>query len=99
MRTTVDNVESRDGENERLLGTREVSKVNIKRNTLITSSSLGNSKRNTENGISTELTLVGSTIKLDEEIINGLLFGNSNLGFNELGANDIVNIGNSLKDT
>jgi hypothetical protein len=99
MRTTVDNVESRNGENERLLGTREISKVNVERDTLITSSSLGNSKRDTEDGVGTKLTLVGSTIELDEEVINSLLFGNGDLGINELGANNIVNIGNSLEDT
>jgi len=99
MRTTVDNVESRNGKNERLLGTREISKVNVERDTLITSSSLGNSKRDTKDGISTELTLVGSTIELDEEVINSLLFGNGDLGINELRTNDIVNIGNSLEDT
>jgi len=73
--------------------------VNVERDTLITSSSLGNSERDTEDGVSTELTLVGGTIELDEKLINSLLFGNGDLGINELRANDIVNIGNSLEDT
>jgi hypothetical protein len=99
VRTTVNNVESRDGENERLLGTRKVSKVNVKRDTLITSSSLTNSERNTQNGVSTEVALVGSTIELDKEIINGLLFSNGNLGINQSGADDVVDVSNGLKNT
>jgi hypothetical protein len=99
VRTTVDDVESRDGENERLLGTREVSEVNVERDTLISGSSLGDSERDTEDSVSTELTLVGGTVESDEEIINLLLFSDGELGFNKLGTNDVVNVSNGLEDT
>lgn len=66
---------------------------------LLGGSSLGHGHRDTENGVGTELALVGSTIKLDQEVINGLLVGDVEVLLDESGGNDIVDVGNSLVDT
>jgi hypothetical protein len=99
MRTTVDDIEGRDGEDKRLLGTGKVGKVDVERDTLLTSSGLGNGEGNTKDGVGTELTLVGGTIKLDEEVINGLLFSDIDLGVDQSGSNDSVDVVNGLEDT
>jgi hypothetical protein len=99
MGTTVDNVESGDGENERTLGVGKIGDMGIERNTLVTSTSLSNSKRDTKDGVSTKLVLVLSTVKLEEELINSLLVGDGDLGLNKSGGNGLVNVLNSLENT
>jgi hypothetical protein len=99
MGTTVDNVESGDGENERTLGVGKIGDMGIERNTLVTSTSLSNSKRDTKDGVSTKLVLVLSTVKLEEELINSLLVSDGDLGLNKSGGNGLVNVLNSLENT
>jgi hypothetical protein len=99
MGTAVDNVESRNGENERTLGVGKIGDMGIERNTLVTSTSLGNSKRDTKDGVSTKLVLVLSTVKLEKELINSLLVGDGDLGLNKSRGNGLVNVLNSLENT
>lgn len=66
---------------------------------LLSSSSLGNSQTDTKNGVGTELGLVWGSIKPEEELVNSGLVLDVDLGLNELGGNDGVDVGNSLCDT
>lgn len=66
---------------------------------LLSSCSLGNSQRDTKNGICTELSLVWSSIKLDQEIVNLGLVLNVNVLLDERWANDVVDVCNSLENT
>jgi hypothetical protein len=70
--------------------------VLVKWNLLISSTSTGNSKGNTKNGVSTELALVWSTVKVDKEVINSLLVLNIKVGGNKSWSNGLVNVFNSL---
>lgn len=66
---------------------------------LVSGSSFGNSHRNSENGVSTKFTLVGSSIKFDEEIIDGFLVGDVELGSNQSWCDDLDNVLNSSENT
>ena len=66
---------------------------------LLCSSSLSNSQRDTQDGISTKLSLVGSVVKLFQERIDSGLVSNIEVLLNESRSNDVVDIGNSLSDT
>lgn len=66
---------------------------------LLSGTSLGNGQRDTKDGVGAQLGLVGSAIKLDEEVINGLLVLDVNVLLDELRANDGVDVLNSLQDT
>lgn len=96
---TVDDVESRDRKNEGLLGASQVSQVDVERNTLLASTSLGNSKGNTEDGVSTKLALVLGTIELDHEFVNGLLVSDGDVGLNQSRADNLVDVLDGLQDT
>lgn len=99
VRTTVDNVHGRGGEDVRSLDTAELSEVLVERDTLLTGTSLGNGDRDTEDGVGTELALVGSAVKLDEEVIDLLLRSDRDAGLDELGGDDVVDVVDSLVDT
>lgn len=71
----------------------------VERNTLLRSSSLSYGNGNTEDGVCTELALVGGAVELDEEIIDVLLRGDGKAGLDEFRSDNVVNIGNSLGDT
>lgn len=60
---------------------------------------LGDSHRDTEDGVGTELALVGGTIEVDEELIDLLLVGDVELGLDELGGDNVVDVGDGLGDT
>jgi hypothetical protein len=66
---------------------------------LLSSTSLGNGQRDTKDGVGAQLGLVGGAIKLDEEVIDGLLVLDIDVLLDELGANDGVDVLNSLQDT
>jgi hypothetical protein len=66
---------------------------------LVSGSGLRDSHGDTEDGVSTELALVGGTVKLDEQVINLLLGGDGDLGVNQSGGNDLVDVLDSVKDT
>ena len=66
---------------------------------LLGSSSLGNSQGDTKDGVGAQLGLVWGAIELDEEVVNGLLVLDIDVLLDELGANDGVDVLNSLQDT
>jgi hypothetical protein len=66
---------------------------------LLSSGSLGNSQRHTKDGVGTKLSLVWSSIKLDQEIIDFRLIFDINVLLDECWANDLVDVGNGLGDT
>ncbi len=107
MGTSVDNVERRDRQRKlgiRLSS--ELSNVLIERNSLskliqstrvfatnlFSSSSATGSKRNSKNRIGTKLGLVGGSIEVDHKGVDLLLVGNVNLGIDEGGCDDSVDV-------
>ena len=60
---------------------------------------MGNSHGDTEDGVGTELSLVVGSVKLDEEVIDLLLGGDGDLGVDQSGGNDAVDVVNGLENT
>ena len=59
---------------------------------LVSGSGLRDSHGDSEDGVSTELALVGGTVELDEEVINLLLGGDGELGVDQSRGNDLVDV-------
>ena len=97
--STVDDVEGGDGEHVRRLDAGEVREVLVEGDALLGGGSLSNRDRDTEDGVSTELALVGGAIELDQEVVNLLLLGDLELGLDQLWANNVVDVGDGLRDT
>ena len=96
MRTTVDDVESGSWKDVGWLDASELSKVLVKGDTLLNSSSLSDSNTDAEDGVGSELTLVRGTVELDKEIIDILLSGDLKARLDQLRANNVVDIGDGL---
>lgn len=92
MRATVDDVERGAGEDVRLLNTGERGNVGVEREALVGGTGLSDSHGDTEDGVGAELALVGGAVKLDEEVIDLLLRGDGELGLDEGGADDLVDV-------
>lgn len=60
---------------------------------------LSNGNRDTKDGIGTKVTLVGCTVKLDEEVINILLLGDLEAGLDKLRGDDLVDVCNGCRYT
>ena len=71
----------------------------VEGDTLLRGSGLSSSDGNTEDGVSTELALVGGTVELDQEVVNLLLLGDLELGLDQLWADDVVDVRNGLENT
>lgn len=71
MGATIEDVHEGNRENVRLLGAGQVGDVGVQRDTLLSSGSLGDGHGDTEDGVGSELGLVGSAIKLVKEAVNG----------------------------
>jgi hypothetical protein len=99
VRTTVQDVLEGNGEDIGLLGTGEVGDVSVERDTLLSSTSLCDSQTDTEDGISTEVGLVGSSVKLVEELVNLGLVLHIDVLLDQSGANGLVNVLDGLEDT
>ena len=95
---TVDDVEAGSGEDEGGLDTGEVSEVLVEGNALLGGGSLRDGDGNTEDGVSTELALVGGTVELDQEVVDLLLLGDLETGLDELGRDRVVDVGDGLED-
>ena len=95
----VEDVHEGNGKDIGLLGSGKVRDVGVQRNALLSSTSLGNSQGNTEDGVGTELGLVGSTIELVEESINSGLVLDINVLLDQSRSNDSVDVLNSLGNT
>lgn len=99
VRATVDDVHGGGGENVRALDTGKSSNVLVEGNAVLLSTGLGNGDGDTEDGVGTELGLVGGAVKLDEEVVDGLLVSDLEARLDELGSDDVVDVGNGLGDT
>lgn len=97
--TTVQDVLEGDGEDIGLLGTGKVGDVSVERDTLLSSTSLGNGQADTEDGVGTKVLLVGRAVELVQELVNlGLVFDVEVLlddGRSDL----LVDVGDGLGDT
>lgn len=66
---------------------------------LLGSGSLGNSQRDAEDGIGAQLTLVRGAVELVQELVDLWLVLDVEVGLDEGGADDLVDIGHGLGDT
>ena len=66
---------------------------------LLSSGSLGDSERDTKNGVSAKLSLVWSSIELDQEFIDFGLILNIDVLLDKSWTNSLVDVGNGLGDT
>jgi hypothetical protein len=99
MRTTIDDVECGSWKDVRWLDASELGQVLVEGDTLLNSSGLSDSNTDAKNGVSSELTLVRGTVELDEEVIDVLLGGDLEARLNQLGGNNVVDIGDGLRNT
>ena len=98
--TSVDDVESGDG-HDNLLATvsGQVSNVTVERDTLAGSTGPEDGHGDTEDGVGTILGLVDSSIQLDEELVNGDLVLDIDVGGDQSGSEVLVDVLDSLEDT
>lgn len=96
---TVQDVLEGNGQDEGLLGSGKVGDVSVEGNTLLSGGSLGNGQRDTEDGVGTELALVGGTIELVQELVDLGLLLNIEVLLDEGGANDVVDVLDGIEDT
>lgn len=73
--------------------------MGVQGDALLSGTGLGDSQTDTKDGVGAKLGLVGSSIKLDEECIDGALVLDVQAGLDQLGADDGVDILDSLQDT
>lgn len=96
---TVEDVHEGNGKDVGLLGAGKVGDVSVEGDTLLSSGSLGDGHGDTEDGVGTELGLVGGTVKLVHELVDGALVLDVEVLLDESGSNDIVDVGDGLEDT
>ena len=99
MRTTVQDVLEGDGEDIGLLGSGEVGDVSVEGNALLSSTSLGNGQADTQDGVGTEVGLVGGAIQLVEELVDLGLVLHINVLLDEGRANGLVDVLDGLENT
>lgn len=99
MGATVQDVLEGNREDVGLLGTGEVGDVSVERDTLLSSTSLGDSQADTQDGVGTQVVLVGGTIELVEELIDLGLVLDIQVLLDDGRANLVVDIGDGLQDT
>ena len=73
--------------------------MSVERDTLLSSTSLGNGQADTEDGVSTEFRLVGSSIKLVEELVDLGLVLDIKVLLDDGAGNDLVDVLDSREDT
>jgi len=71
--------------------------VAVQRDALGNGAGLAHSHRDAEDSVGAQLALVVGAVEFEHKLINFLLLGN--ILTNERRRNDVINIGNSLKDT
>ena len=115
MLTAVDDVERGAGEDVGLGDAGELGEVGVEgealycqicrilmyagKTHLLSGSGLGNGHGDGKDGVGAELGLVGGAVKLDHEVVNLLLRGDGELGLDQGGGNDRVDIVDGLEDT
>lgn len=99
VRATVKNVEEGNGQNVGLGGASQRGNVLVERDTLLTGTGSGSGDGDTEDGVGTELGLVLGSVELEEELVKGSLVLDVELGVNNGGGNDLVDVLDGLKNT
>ena len=99
MGATVQDVLEGNREDVGLLGTGEVGDVSVERDTLLSSTSLGDSQADTQDGVGTQVVLVGGAIELVEELVDLGLVLDIQVLLDDGRANLVVDIGDGLQDT
>jgi hypothetical protein len=96
---TVDDVHEGNGENVGLLGAGKVADVGVERDTLLGGGGLGHGHGDTEDGVGTNLGLVGGAIELVKESVDGGLVLDVKVLLDEGRGNDLVDVGDGLGHT
>ena len=99
MGATVQDVLEGNREDVGLLGTGEVGDVSVERDALLSSTSLGDSQADTQDGVGTQVVLVGGAIELVEELVDLGLVLDIQVLLDDGRANLLVDIGDGLQDT
>lgn len=99
MRTTIDNIECGSRKDVGWLDASELGKVLVEGDILLNSSGLSDSNTDAKDGVSSEFTLVRSTVELDEEVIDVFLGGDLKARLDQLRGNNVVDIGDGLRNT
>lgn len=96
---TVQDVLEGNREDVGLLGTGQIRDVSVERDTLLSSTGLGDSQADTQDGVGTQVALVGGAIELVEELVDLGLVLDVDVLLDEGGADLLVDVGDSLQDT
>lgn len=99
MRAAVDDVERGAGHDERRLDAREIGEVLVEGDALLGRGGVGDGDGDTEDGVRAELALVGRAVELDQEVVDLFLLRHFEAGFDELGGDGVVHVGDGLEDT
>lgn len=99
MGATVQDVLEGNREDVGLLGTGQIRDVSVERDTLLSSTGLGDSQADTQDGVGTQVALVGGAIELVEELVDLGLVLDVDVLLDEGGADLLVDVGDSLQDT
>ena len=95
---SVEHVLEGNGEDIGLLGAGKVRNVGIEGNALLSSTGLGDSQADAEDGIGTELGLVGGSVEVNQELVDLGLVLDINVLLDQSGANDLVDVLDGLED-
>ena len=95
----VDDVHEGNGEDVGLLGAGQVRDVGIEGHALLGGTGLGDSQAHTEDGVGTKLGLVGSAIKVVEELVDLGLVLDVDVLLDDRGSDDLVDVLDSLENT
>lgn len=66
---------------------------------LLCCTSFGSSNTDTQDSIGTELSLVGGTVELEQEVVHCLLIGDVDTSLDQLWSNDLIDVVDRLGDT
>lgn len=97
--TAVEDVHEGHGQDIWLLGSGQVGDVGVQGNTLLRGTSLGDGQADTQDGIGTEVGLVGGAVELDEELVDLGLVLDVDVLLDEGRSNDLVDVLDGLEDT
>ena len=73
--------------------------MGVERDTLLGGTSLGDGEADTEDGIGTEVGLVGGSVELDEELVDLGLVLDVDVLLDQGGGDDLIDVLDGLEDT
>ena len=97
--SSVDDVERRGGQGERSLDAGDLGQVLVQGDTLLGGTGLADGHRDTEDGVGSQLALVGGSVELDEEVVDLLLLSDLETRPDEGLGDDVVDVRDGLGDT